>query len=87
MIGLLLFYISLHPVGGGGHSGTKCPLTNRLAEFVEVQGRSTRLRAKKEGSQLQSKNIMKGVTCKMRLVSLYFVKYMIFIICNASWKN
>ena len=38
---------------------------------------------KKEGSQIQSKNLIKVVTLKMCLLSLHFVKYMIFIISNA----
>ena len=41
-------------------------------------------RQKKGGAQLQTENLI--VTCKMSLFSLYFVKYMVFIVWKALKK-
>ena len=41
------------------------------------------MKAKERGSQLQTVNLIMAVTCNMRLFSLYFVKYMIFIVREA----
>ena len=76
--------IDIAPVGGGGHSGTEWLPTAkwpRGAEAVnaKIKGRSTQLKAKKGGGQLQTMSQIGVVTCKMCLFSLYFVKCMIFI--------
>ena len=42
---------------------------------------------KKGGGQLQTKNRIRIITCKMCLFVLYFVNYMIFMSSNALWKN
>ena len=39
------------------------------------------------GSQLQTTNQIRVVTCKMCLFVLYFVNYMIFMSSNALWKD
>ena len=36
------------------------------------------------GRQLQAKNLIRVITCKMCLFSLYFLNYMIFITRNAE---
>ena len=46
-------------------------------------GECQNIGAEEGGGQLQTKNQIRVVTCKMYLFSLYFVKYMI----NALWKN
>ena len=56
--------------GGGRHLGTEWLLTAkwpRGAEAVtaKIKGRSTHLKAKKGGGQLQTKKVMREVTCKM----------------------
>ena len=68
--------------GGGGHSGTKWLPTAKLPHGAEalntkILGQSTPLKvlkAKKGGGQLQTKQLIRVVTCKMCLFSLYFEK-------------
>ena len=72
----------------GGHSGTKWLPTAkrpRRAEAVnaKIKGRSTPLKAKKGGGQLQTKNQIRVVACIMCLFSLYIVNYMMFITLHA----
>ena len=45
------------------------------------------MKAKKGGRQLQTKNQIRVVTCKMYLFLLYFVNYMIFITSKCFMEN
>ena len=70
--------------GGGGHSGTEwLPNARRPRGSGECQylGTVSQLlrRQKKEGGQLQIKNLIRVVTCQMCLLLLYFAKYIMFI--------
>ena len=42
---------------------------------------------KKGGGQLQSETLIRVVTCKMHLFSLYFVKYTVFTVWKALENN
>ena len=42
---------------------------------------------KKGADQLQTKHLTRIVASKMCLFSLYFVKYVMFIISNGLWNN
>ena len=68
--------------GGGGHSGTEWIPTAKRQSGAEAV--NDKFYAKKGGSQLQSKNQIRVVTCKMCVFSLYFVKSIMLIPCNLS---
>ena len=44
-------------------------------------------KGKKGGGQLQTENLIRVVTCKFCFFSLYFVKYMVFIVWKALRNN
>ena len=46
-------------------------------------GERQNLGAKKGGGQLQTESLIRVLTCKMCLFSLYFVIYMVFIVWKA----
>ena len=79
----LCFLVILRSPGGrrGEHPGTEwLPTAKRVcgAANAKIKGRSTHMKAKKGGGQLQTKKQIRELTCKMCLFSLYCMKY-IFI--------
>ena len=70
--------------GGGGEVGTEWLPTAKWLRNVRAVNS---FKGKRKGgacSQFQTKNLIRVLTCKMCLFSLYFV---IFITCNAFRKN
>ena len=79
--------------GGGGHSGTERLPTAKRLNIRSVSGEHQNIGAvtsferRKGARQLQTKHLIRKVTCKMCLFSLYFVRYMMFITLNALWNK
>ena len=67
---------------GGGHSGTEWLATAKQLHRVKAVNAKTRsgpLKVKKGGGQLQTNNLIRVVSSKVCLFSLYFLKYKTFI--------
>ena len=78
--------------GGGGtqvpNACTHCQTAVRSVSCEHQNiGAVTSFERKKGASQLQTKHLIRKVTCKMCLFSLYFVRYMMCITLYALWNN
>ena len=74
------------PWGGGGGAlrfawvpTAQWPLGAEVVN-AKVSGRSTPFGAKKGGGQLETKNITGAVAYKFCLLSLHFIKYVVFLV-------
>ena len=74
---------------GEGHSGTEWLPTAARSGGGKHQnlGAVDPSEGKKGGGQLQTENLISMITCKMCLVPLYFVIYMVFIVWKALTNN